>query len=241
MSKYQFRQINDRDRLRRTSKLMLPDSTKERVFAKAGDFGEYMAGFRGALLKLFGEPMQKWSDAAYDYILEATDTDGNVWTLTAYEGASGSAIGGNSRDPSIYPVAIALRDLIEATTPADFEVTMWSDEYGTTTTYGCIAGSCYYYEERGRVPRATINIAEVERQEYDDRIRRLLEANPNACVSCEATGKCGLCEGTGVIKEYWGFDENGNHKLLPPPYGACPECHGTGICTSCDGTGTTQI
>jgi len=202
MSTYQFRQINDRDRLRRTSKLRLPDSTNERVFAKTGGFGEYMAGFRGALLKLFGEPEQKWSDAAYDYILEATDTNGNVWTLTAYEGASGSAIGGDSRDPTIYPVATALRDLIEATTPADFEVTLWSDEYGTTTTYGCTDGSCYYYEARGRVSRATTNLAELERQEYEDRIKRLLEANPNACTSCEATGKCELCKGQGVIEEY---------------------------------------
>lgn len=230
----------DSSSLNGTGKLMLPASMQKRVFAQTGDFGEYMAGFRGALMKLFGEPIQAGSDAAYDYILEATDPDGNVWILRAYEGASGPAIGGNSQDPSIYPVAIALRNLVEATTPTDFEVTSWSNEFGTTVTYGCISGSCYYYEERGRVPRATTNVSELEHQEYNDRIRRLLETNPNACESCEATGKCELCNGTGVIEQFWGFDEKGNHQLLPPPYPTCPNCHGNGICTTCGGIGSTK-
>jgi hypothetical protein len=137
-----------------TSKLMLPKSHKEtaaieQMALHPHSFGQYIAEFRGSLLQLFGEPLHI-SDSKYDYIIEAPDTQGKIWILTAYEGDSGPSIGGNSRDQSIYPVAIALRDLIEQTPPADFESTYYSREYDSTTTYGCKNGACYYREIPGQ-------------------------------------------------------------------------------------------
>lgn len=146
---YKFRPLSDRKLVLGTSKLLLPDSAQSRAaFSDLDKYGPYAAAFRGSLLRLFGGPLHI-SDAQYDYIIEASDTTDHIWILTAYEGASGPAIGGNSRDQSIYPVAISLRDLIERTPPADFEDVYYSEEYDTTITYGCKDGACYYREERG--------------------------------------------------------------------------------------------
>src|SRR5947208_2931188 len=108
---YHFRQINEYH-FSTSSKLMLPDTVLAQQFARAGQYGEYMARVRGALLALFGDPRDDGNDAAYRYRLEATDASGKSWTLTAYEGASGAAIGGNPGDQSIYPVAQALQHVI---------------------------------------------------------------------------------------------------------------------------------
>jgi hypothetical protein len=242
---YRFHQVADIERTWGTSRLMLSPSSKEAEIEAGGRLGVYQAFFRGALLQLFGEPLVSGGDSAYDYVLEATDDEGNSWTLTAYEGSGGAAIGGNSRDPSIIPVAIALRELIEQTPPADFEDTAFDDEYGTTRTYGCKDGVCYYYEARGRVARATTNLIEVERQEQQEREARLLAENPNCCLNCEGSGKCRGCDGTGRMKSYSGFDDAGKPMEVDLPFTdeaavVCVMCAGTGDCPVCNGTGTIE-
>ena len=239
---YKFHQVSDERRAWGTGRLSLPRSSKEEELDAARRWGEYQAIFRGALLQLFGEPLTPSGDDAYSYVIEATDDAGTAWTLTAYEGCGGAAIGGDSRDPSILPVAIALRELIENTLPADFEDTSFDDEYGTTRTYGCKDGDCYYYEARGRVARATTNLIEVERQEREEREAQLLAENPNCCLNCEGSGKCRECDGTGRMKSYSGFDDAGKPIEVDLPFSdaaaaVCFMCAGTGACPACGGTG----
>ncbi len=235
---YRFRQVADRDSFNRTSKLQISKPQREQEFTKAGKYGEYMAWFRGALIQLFGEPLGHWSDARYEYLLEATDDHDHTWRLTAYEGASGPAIGGNARDPSIHPVAEYLHHVINATSPADFEATHYNDEYGTTTTYGCKGGVPYYYEARGRVTRATTDLQALEYQEYLDRLTHVSEEfGPDACASCEGSGKCHLCDGQGGVPQIREYDDAGKPILYPPPYPLCPECKGNGVCQVCGGAG----
>jgi hypothetical protein len=151
---YRFRQIDDYH-FSPSSKLMLPHTVLAQQFVRSGHYGEYLARVRGALLALFGDPLDDGSDAVYRYRLEATDEIGKSWTVTAYEGASGASIAGNPHDQSVYPVAQALQQLIDTTPPRDFEVTRYDDEYDATITYGCKDSIPYYYETRGSVPRAS--------------------------------------------------------------------------------------
>jgi hypothetical protein len=233
---YRFHQVADPNSSIGTSKLWISESQREQQFTKAGKFGEYMAWFRGALLQLFGEPVNDWSDATYNYLLEAIDDHGHTWRLTAYEGGSGPAIGGNQADLSIHPVAKYLQQLIDTTSPADFEETHYNDEYGTTTTYGCKGGVPYYYEARGRLRRATTDLQAVEYREYLDRLSRVVEEfGPDVCMSCEGSGKCHVCDGQGGIAQICTYDDAGKPILLPPPYPLCPECRGNGVCQVCGG------
>jgi hypothetical protein len=233
---YNFRQIADPQRLIGASRLPISESERREALAKAGRSGEYTAWFRGALLQLFGEPLGDWSDAAYEYLLEATDDQGHAWILTAYERSSGAAIGGNRRDTSILGVAEYLQRVIDSTTPADFERTQYNEEYGTTTTYGCKDGVPYYYEARGRVPRATTDLNALEYQEYLGRISRAIaEFGEHVCLNCEGSGKCHLCDGCGGVAQIRDYDDAGNPIYYPPPYPLCPECQGSGTCRHCGG------
>lgn len=144
---YSFRAISDDRSLTGTGKLMNPPFP-----ASMEQFGQNVAAFRGALLHLFGEPL--WAsyldDEAFGYAIQATDTKGNSWILSAYQGPSGPAIGGDTRDDSIYPVAEALLRLIEETQPADFEAVVYSEDEDSTITYGCKEGQCYWHEVPGK-------------------------------------------------------------------------------------------
>ncbi len=115
------------------------------------EFGKAAAWFRGALLHLFGPPLESsdLAEEAFEYVIEAQDPDENSWILTAYQGATGPAIGGMSRYKSeCRPAAEALAQLIAATAPDDFEATVYHG-YGkgrTRITYGCRDGECFYRE-----------------------------------------------------------------------------------------------
>jgi len=115
--------------------------------------GEGSAQFRGALLTLFGEPLMKSqeADSAYEYVIEAVDEENNRWILTAYEGPSGPAIGGDSRVDSIKHVARDLLNLIENTEPKDFEEVLIYSDFNTKIRYGCKDGVCFFQEEEGTV------------------------------------------------------------------------------------------
>ncbi len=147
---YHFRKLNRDNMPPRINRLML-DSTKRRKFEADGRLGVYMAEFRGALLRLFGDADMSSSVAeeAYEYILEATDDHGGRWLLTAYHGPSGPAIGGNATDRAIYPVAQALLELIEATEPADFEMAIYDGDTDHTIILGCNSGECYAHSLPG--------------------------------------------------------------------------------------------
>jgi hypothetical protein len=105
-----------------------------------------MARFRGALLRLFGEPHTTDGDAEYVYIIEARAADNTRWVLKVIEGASGPSLRGDKADPSILAVAEALRHLIETTEPADFEATLQRLDTNTHAVYGCRDGVCYWRE-----------------------------------------------------------------------------------------------
>jgi hypothetical protein len=115
------------------------------------DLADYRCRFRGALLRLFGPPSATSSlaDESFNYMIEATDEEGSKWVLTAYDGPSGPAIGGNRDAEGIMQVVDALVELIESTPPADFEATVYDDDLDWTVTYGCRDGNCYYHEVKG--------------------------------------------------------------------------------------------
>jgi hypothetical protein len=151
MTIYQFRVLHDRQLGMGTSKLLLPTSAKRAEMQLTGQSGIYAAAFRGALLQLFGLPRSQSyaAEEAFTYLLEARDPTGKIWVLTAYEGPSGPAIGGEARDTSIYPVAETLLQQIERTPPADFEAIIYDDDTDHTVVYGCQNRGCYWREQRG--------------------------------------------------------------------------------------------
>ena len=151
MTMYQFCILHDTQIGLGMSKLMLPKSAKQTEMQRSGQSGIYAAAFRGALLRLFGPPSSQSyaAEEAFTYLLEACNPTGQIWILTAYEGPSGPAIGGEARDRSIYPVAEALLEQIERTTPADFDAIMYDDDTDHTVVYGCQNGRCYWREQQG--------------------------------------------------------------------------------------------
>jgi hypothetical protein len=108
--------------------------------------------FRGALLRLFGAPLQEseLSDEAFDYVLEAKDALGQVLVLTAYQGPSGPAIGGKKSDLNVQLAAQALADLLRATLPMDYQAMLYDGELDWTVTYGVRNGEAFYQEVRGK-------------------------------------------------------------------------------------------
>jgi hypothetical protein len=151
MTTYQFRVLHDSQIGLGMSRLMLSKSAKQTAMEQTGQSGIYAAAFRGALLRLFGPPSSQSyaAEDAFKYLLEACDPTDKIWVLRAYEGPSGTAIGGDARDTSIYAVAGALLQLIEETPPADFEAIIYDDDTDHTVVYGCENGDCYWREQQG--------------------------------------------------------------------------------------------
>ena len=145
-SKYDFKTIEDSNLIFGTGKLLNPPFPET-----MDDYAKQSASFRGSLLHLFGQPLEKsnLADEAYLYVIEAFDDKGNTWILSAYQGPSGPAIGGDILDDSILPVAEALLQLIEVTKPAEFEEVLYYQDGDSTITYGCKDGECYWFEMPG--------------------------------------------------------------------------------------------
>jgi sulfur transfer protein SufE len=148
---YHFQALTD-SRIPRGHLLGLAPSALEQAALSDGDliaYGKYTAAFRGSTLSLFGQPLPNERHEQDDYIIQATDADGRVWIVTVYQGLGEVGFGGDSSDDTIMPVAEALRDLIEQTTPADFDDTFYSPGYDSTIHYGCKDGQCYYQQQPG--------------------------------------------------------------------------------------------
>ena len=146
-SNYDFKVVEDTSLILGTGKLLNPPWPDN-----MNDYGKQSAAFRGSLQKLFGDPIEKsnLADEAYLYVLEAVDENGKSWILSAYQGPSGPAIGGDILDNSIYPVAQALLQLIESAIPADFEEVVYYQDGDSTVTYGCKNGECYWFDMSGK-------------------------------------------------------------------------------------------
>jgi len=143
---FTFRALDDINLSRMTSKKLNYCIAESSV-----DYRQEVAHFRGALLRLFGPPeyVSTWSDSAFDYIIEARDESDHHWILTAYEGPSGPAVGGKMFDETVQPAAQALASLIRATSPEDFDETVYDDDLDWTVAYGVRNGEYYYREVRG--------------------------------------------------------------------------------------------
>lgn len=145
---FSFQALQDSSLVASTGKLRNPSIAN----ATDEECGKYTASFRGALLHLFGEPL--WTsalmDEAFEYVIQASDSKGTTWILTAYQGPSGPAIGGDPSNHSIYPAAEALLHLIETTQPANFEAVAYDPDTDHTVTYGCKGGICYWYQRSGK-------------------------------------------------------------------------------------------
>ncbi|MBE0339009.1 hypothetical protein E0698_21870 [Paenibacillus sp. 23TSA30-6] len=138
VTKFIYKKVNDPKDSLMTSNILHATSLEE----------ETVAQFRGALITLFGKPQRtsKNFEDAYEYIIKATNPDGQSWILTAYEGPGGPAIGGDTKKESVEEVAQDLLNLIEATKPADFEDVGYYEDTGSTIRYGCKDQVCFYHE-----------------------------------------------------------------------------------------------
>src|SRR5689334_22097045 len=101
---YSYKSILDRAAFRelRISSLNLPKSIAYFNLRERYELGAYMAHIRGALLHLFGEPLEASSDLdeAFFYLIEATNPEGQIWKLAVYQISSGVVIGGDATDLS---------------------------------------------------------------------------------------------------------------------------------------------
>ncbi|TQR93601.1 hypothetical protein FKV70_24425 [Paenibacillus ottowii] len=138
VARYSYKRVDDQKAVLMTSNILHATSLEE----------ESSAQFRGALITLFGQPQRTSKDLeeAYGYIIKATNSTGQSWILTAYEGPGGPAIGGDTEKDSITEVAQDLLNLIEATKPANFEAEGYYEDTGSTIRYGCKNQVCYYRE-----------------------------------------------------------------------------------------------
>ncbi|HEY0736280.1 MAG TPA: hypothetical protein VGD69_15300 [Herpetosiphonaceae bacterium] len=180
---------------------------------------DYWLAFRGALVRLFGEPLVDQGDD-YEYLIEAVAPDGATCILAAYNGTIRSHVDDHANKPMLIAAGIALRDLVESTVPADYERTYFNSEYGTTSTYGCRDGLCYSYEARGRYTHVT--------QVMHEQFQQQSEAEFEQYVSwCEETGSCFHCRGKGIYHQRAGFDDAGQ-PILVELAEVCPHCSGSG-------------
>jgi hypothetical protein len=149
--KYTFRAIYDPEATAGLTfaGLQIPSfNEKMRELANSGRYAEYLAISRGALLQLYGEPLETSDryEESYVYLIEATDQIGRKWILMPVLGS----ILGDPDDQSVIPVAEALLHLMETTKPADFEALVYDDDTNNTVTYGCKDGKCYWHVIAGK-------------------------------------------------------------------------------------------
>lgn len=124
-------------------------------FLDTGIFeGKESARFRGSLIALFGEPLYKSDNAegAYHYVIEVS-RDASKWYFAVYQGPSGPAIGySKEHSADAKEAAEALLNSIRETAPADFHEVIYYEDFGSTITYGCTDGECFYKEENEETP-----------------------------------------------------------------------------------------
>lgn len=112
------------------------------------------ARFRGALSQVFGDPPEVKTivgdgQSPFEYVIETSSPSGHRVILTAYDGPSGPAIGGNHQDPESRVAAQELEALLTTTTPRDYEIRYYNEEYDVTITCRCQSGACSSDEVEG--------------------------------------------------------------------------------------------
>jgi hypothetical protein len=150
---YTFRAIDDHSRLSGTSRVLnAPASGLPSGSRYVEEYAKYLTRFRGALLTLFGPPTNAsgLADEAFMYVFEASDEAEHSWTLYANSGAFGPGIGGPVFDATCQAPAKALLELIESTSPADFDAKVYDDDTDNTVKYGIRDGEPYYEESPGK-------------------------------------------------------------------------------------------
>ncbi|WP_138754677.1 hypothetical protein [Paenibacillus sinopodophylli] len=107
--------------------------------------GKEIAKYRGQLITMFGPASHESEDyeQGFMYRIEAEDTAGNQWSLSAYQGQSGFAIGGYQEQKDVDAIAYALVEELKKREPADFEAEMIDEDTGAVVVYGCKNGECY--------------------------------------------------------------------------------------------------
>jgi hypothetical protein len=82
-----------------------------------------IAAYRSKLMTLFGAPLHemKQDDDAFTYLFEASDHANHKWLFTAYQGASGFAIGGNPQQKDSKAAAVAFLEDLNTMATTDFE------------------------------------------------------------------------------------------------------------------------
>lgn len=106
---------------------------------------EEIAAYRGKLITLFGDPLYETdqNDEAFSYLFEASDQANHKWLLTAYQGPSGFAIGGNPGKKDSKAAAVAFVEYLNTMAPADFERSLTYRDDNTNIKYGCKDKKCY--------------------------------------------------------------------------------------------------
>lgn len=139
---YVFESVPSDDRLYGTSKVA-------NIWSDLGDgYGEECALIYGRLLTRFGDPLYTSMDLEmqYEYAIEATGPDGEVYFFSVYSGSTGPAIGGKNSQQGIDDAAAALVDEINSVTPADYDYEGYYMDGPSKVTMGVKDGEPYYNE-----------------------------------------------------------------------------------------------
>ncbi len=134
---YTFTKVNDEEKIWGTSKICDIYSYLE---------AENQALAYGQMLTLFGEPLYTTENLEnqYSYVIEATDSTGNVLYLNAYSGPSGPSVGGPD---GAGDAANALAQYIKAAAPSDYEYEGYYMDVPCKVKMGVKDGKPYTEEE----------------------------------------------------------------------------------------------
>ncbi len=134
---YTFAKINDEEKIWGTSKIC--------DIYEIFEYDKQPFAY-GQMLTLFGEPLYTTENLEnqYSYVIEATDSAGNVLYLSVYSGPSGPSIGGSA---GADDAAKALVQYIRAAAPSDYDYEGYYMDAPCKVKMGVKNGESYMEEE----------------------------------------------------------------------------------------------
>lgn len=134
---YTFTKVNDEEKIWGTSKIC--------DIYEIFEYDKQPLAY-GQMLTLFGEPLYTTENLEnqYSYVIEATDSAGNVLYLNVYSGPSGPSIGGPDGADDAAKVLV---QYIRAAAPADYEYEGYYMDAPCKVKMGVKNGKTYTEEE----------------------------------------------------------------------------------------------
>lgn len=149
-NKYRFRILEDESKCDGTSKVFDLDTDMENV-----------ARIWGSLITMFGQTkyVSQEMEEAFDYWLEAVDSENETLVFSIYHGATGLAIGMHKKyenSDKAKEMVDEFMEKLKTTIPTDFNYVGYYWDYGCKVEMGVVNGKAYARD------------IELDEEDYDD-------------------------------------------------------------------------